>query len=88
MLINLMVHTAGGSYEIPYLESEIGSKLQYKYYKECSGGKYMRELKHAHKYIIFSAIFQIIEDSIVPVIIFLITVGSENPRRSMEVFIS
>ena len=27
-LINLTVHTAGGSYEIPYLESEVGSKLQ------------------------------------------------------------
>jgi membrane protein YdbS with pleckstrin-like domain len=27
-LINLMVHTAGGSYTIPYLEKEIGTKLQ------------------------------------------------------------
>ena len=27
-LINLTVHTAGGQYEIPFLESEIGSNLQ------------------------------------------------------------
>ena len=27
-LINLTVHTAGGEYQIPYLESEVGSKLQ------------------------------------------------------------
>lgn len=27
-LINLTVHTAGGEYEIPYLESEVGSNLQ------------------------------------------------------------
>ena len=27
-LINLTVHTAGGAYKIPYLESEIGNALQ------------------------------------------------------------
>ena len=27
-LINLTVHTAGGEYAIPYLESEVGSNLQ------------------------------------------------------------
>jgi len=27
-LINLQVHTAGGSYSIPFLEKEVGSKLQ------------------------------------------------------------
>ena len=40
----------------------------------------MRELKHPHRYI-FSGIIKIIEDSIFPLIIFLISIGSKNPKE-------
>ncbi|MBU3156654.1 PH domain-containing protein [Clostridium estertheticum] len=41
----------------------------------------MRELKHQHKFIIFSEIFQFIKNSIVPLIIFLISIGSKIPKK-------
>ena len=41
----------------------------------------MRELKHPHKYIIFSGIFQFIKNSIIPLIIFLISIGSKIPEK-------
>ncbi|MBU3158512.1 PH domain-containing protein [Clostridium frigoris] len=41
----------------------------------------MRELKHQHKFIIFSELFQFIKNSIVPLIIFLISIGSKIPPK-------
>ncbi|WP_298837007.1 PH domain-containing protein [Clostridium sp.] len=41
----------------------------------------MKELKHQHKYIIFSELFQFIKNSIIPFIIFLISIGSKIPKR-------
>ena len=41
----------------------------------------MRELKHPHKFIIFSGIFQFIKNSIVPLIIFLVTAGPKIPKK-------
>lgn len=41
----------------------------------------MRELKHPHKFIIFSGIFQFIKNSIIPLFIFLISIGSKIPEK-------
>ena len=41
----------------------------------------MRELKHPHKFIIVSQIFQSIKNSIVPLILFLISIGSKIPQK-------
>jgi len=41
----------------------------------------MRELKHPHKFIIFSGLFQFIKNSIVPLIIFLLSIGSKIPKK-------
>lgn len=41
----------------------------------------MRALKHPHKFIIFSEIFQFIKNSIVPLILFLVSIGSEIPEK-------
>ncbi len=41
----------------------------------------MRELKHPHKYIIFSGIFKFIKNSIIPFIIFLVSIGSKIPEK-------
>ena len=41
----------------------------------------MRELKHQHKFKIFSELFQFIKNSIVPFIIFLISIGSKIPKQ-------
>ena len=41
----------------------------------------MRELKHQHKFTIFSEVFQFIKNSIVPLIIFLISIGSKIPKK-------
>ncbi|APC39834.1 PH domain-containing protein [Clostridium estertheticum] len=41
----------------------------------------MRELKHQHKFIIFSELFQFIKNSIVPLVIFLVSLGSKIPKK-------
>ncbi|MBU3181235.1 PH domain-containing protein [Clostridium psychrophilum] len=41
----------------------------------------MRELKHPHKFIIFSGIFQFLKSSLVPFILLLISIGSKIPEK-------
>ena len=41
----------------------------------------MRELKHPHKFKIFSEIFQFIKESIIPLIVFLVSIGSKIPAK-------
>jgi len=41
----------------------------------------MRELIHTHKFTIFSEIFKSIKDSIFPIILFLISLGSKIPKK-------
>jgi len=41
----------------------------------------MRELKHPHRFIIFSEIFLFLKNSIFPFILFLISIGSKIPKK-------